>query len=169
MSHSHPSGLVANKIFHPRGLVAYARRSGWIWIAWGVTREDFLCLYRRLDDFGFFMWAILRILQFPFASCNTTAFLSLWATTYESGSKLGESLISRASFNNTLSPDLMSLHLAPRVLSAYSICEHLSPLAVVANMPLWLVHRKTQLWEVCHVVSFPSTVLQTICMLQCVG
>ena len=32
-------------------------------------------------------------------------------------------LLSRGCFNNTLSPDLMSLYLAPRVLSAYSLCR----------------------------------------------
>ena len=36
----------------------------------------------------------MLILQFPFASCNTTAFPSLCAMTYGLGSKLGESLLS---------------------------------------------------------------------------
>ena len=69
--------------------------------------------------------------------------------------------LSTVCFHNTFSANLMSPYLAPRVLCAYH-----TPFA--ANIPLWLAHRKTQLWEVCPVSFFPSTVLQVTCLLLCV-
>ena len=55
--------------------MAYARRSRSIWTAWGVTREDFLWLYRRLDDFGF---GLVTLFWFHYLLWKLGLFWSLW-------------------------------------------------------------------------------------------
>ena len=75
------------------------------------------------DWINFFMWLELHSLVFPSWSFLRTTLPFFSTTFYDTGSKLGDSLLSQVLLSRMWSPSPISLYCADRFLSAYSFCR----------------------------------------------